>query len=117
MTEANDNSHGTYSANSQIKFKNLMLRWSLCDKRNVYIRVRGTITFTEGEEADDAAKQADKRDTGVIFKNCALFTKCISKINNVQVDDAQDTSLVMSMYNLSKYNDNCLKSSGRLWHY
>ena len=57
MIEANDNSHGTYNANSQIKFKNLMLRWTLCDKKDVYIRVRGTITFTEGEEeADDAAK-------------------------------------------------------------
>ena len=93
-----------------------MLRWSLCGKRDVYIRVRGTITLT-GEGADDVAKQPDKRDKGVIFKNCALFTKCISEINNAQIDDAQETIAIMSMYNLSKYSDNYLKSSGRLWHY
>ena len=36
----------------------------------------------------------------VIFKNCAPFTKCINKINDIQIDDAPDLDTVMPMYNL-----------------
>ena len=43
--------------------------------------VKGTITIT-GAGNDAAARQADERNKGVIFKNCAPFTKCISKIND-----------------------------------
>ena len=35
-----------------------------------------------------------------IFKNCASFTRCISSINNTQIDDAQYIDVVMPMYNL-----------------
>ena len=41
----------------------------------------------------------------MIFKNCAPFTNCINKINNTEVDDAQDINIVMSMYNLIEYSD------------
>ena len=37
-----------------------------------------TIRIT-GEGADDAAKQLDERNKGLIFKNCAPFTDRISK--------------------------------------
>ena len=43
--------------------------------------VKGTITIT-GVGNDAAARQADERNKGVIFKNCAPFTKCVSKIND-----------------------------------
>ena len=33
----------------------------------------------------------------MIFKNCALFTSCITEINNTQVDNAEDTDMVISM--------------------
>ena len=55
---------------------------------------------------DDAAKQLDERNKGVIFKNCAPFTKCISRINNTDIDNAQDIDIVMPMYNLIEYSDN-----------
>ena len=42
--EINDNSHGTYSTNSEIKLKTLMLKSSLCDYSDVFISVKGTIT-------------------------------------------------------------------------
>ena len=61
-----------------------MLRSSLCYYSDVYIPVIGTITIT-GERADDAAKRLDERNKEVIFKNCALFTDCISKISNTQI--------------------------------
>ena len=50
-----------------------MLKSSLCDYSDVYILVKGRTT-TEGAGADAAARQADERDKGVAFKNCAPFT-------------------------------------------
>ena len=114
--EINDESRGTYNVNSQIKFKTTMLKSSLCDYSDTYILVKGTITIT-GEGADAAARQADERDKGEVFKNCAPFTNCISEINNTQVDNAKDIDIVMPMYNLIEYSDNYAKTSGRLWQY
>ena len=62
-------------------------------------------------------QQLDQRDKGVIFKNCAPFTDCISKINNTQVDNATDLNVVIPMYNLVEYSDNYSKTSGILWQY
>ena len=58
-----------------------MLKSSLCNYSDAYILVEGTITIT-GAGDDAAARQADERDKGVVFKNCAPFTKCIREINN-----------------------------------
>ena len=66
--------------NSQIKFKMSLLKSSLCDYSNAYILLSGTITIT-GAGADDAAKRLDEINKGVIFKNCAPFTDCISERN------------------------------------
>ena len=52
-----------------------------------------------------------------MFKNCAPFTKCISRINNTDIDNAPDIDIVMSMYNLIEYSDNYSKTSGSLWQY
>ena len=48
---------------------------------HIYMLVNGTITIT-GDKDDDAAKTTDERDKGVMFKNCASFTKYINTINN-----------------------------------
>ena len=42
--EINDGSYGVYNTGSQIKFKTLMIRSSLCDYSDAYIFVKGTIT-------------------------------------------------------------------------
>ena len=76
-----------------------MLRSNLCDFADSYILVKGTITFT-GAENNDAARQQDEKDKGVTFKNCAPFTKYINRINNTDIDNAQDIDIVMPMYNL-----------------
>ena len=76
----------------------------------------GTITIT-GVGNVTAASQADERVKGVIFKNCAPFIKCISKINDTEIDNAQDIDMVMPMYNLIEYSDNYSKTSGSLWQY
>ena len=112
--EINDESKGTYNVNSQIKFKTTMLKSSLCDYSDAYILVKGTITIA-GAGDNAAARQADERDKGVAFKNCAPFTNCISEINNTQVGNAKDIDLVMPMYNLIEYSANYAKTSGSLW--
>ena len=97
--EINDESRGTYTSNDII-FKTAMLRSNLCD-----YAVKGTITITRARD-DDAAEQLDERNKSVIFKNCAPFTKWISKINNTVIDTAQDIDIVMPMYNLIEYSNN-----------
>ena len=102
--ELDDESRRIYTSND-IKFKTTTLSSNLCDYADAYILVKRTITIT-GEGDDAAARQADERDKGVTFKNCAPFTKCISRINNTDIDTAQDVDIVMSLYNLVEYKDN-----------
>ena len=111
----NDESRGKYTSND-VTFKTTMLRSNLCDYADTYILVEGTITIT-GSGDDASARQADERDKGVTFKNCAPFTKYISRINNTDIDTAQDIDIVMPMYNLIEYSDNYSKTSGSLWQY
>ena len=113
--EINDESRGTNTSND-IRFKTTMLRSSLCDYADSYILVKGTLTITVAGN-DDAAKQADERGKSVTFKNCAPFTKCISRKNNTDIDNAQYIDIVMPMYNLTEYSDNYSKTSGGLWQY
>ena len=114
--EINDESRGVYNVNSQIKFKTTMLKSSLCDYSDAYILVKGKITIS-GAGNDAAARQADERDKDVAFKNCAPFIKCISEINNTQIDNAKDIDIVIPMYSLIEYSDNYAKTSGSLWKY
>ena len=113
--EINDDSRGRYT-DEDIKFKTTMLKSNLCDYADAYVLVKGTITII-GDGDDNAVRQADERDKGVTFKNCAPFTKCISRINNTDIDNAHDIDIVMPMYNLIEYSDNYSKASGSLWQY
>ena len=112
--EINDDIRGAYSPNKQIRFKTSMLRSSLCDYSDAYILVKGNITVNNTAATGAAANNTNKK---IIFKNCAPFTNCISKINNSKVDNAKDIDIVMSMYNLIEYNDNYSKTSRSLWQY
>ena len=112
--EINYESRGAYNVNSQIKFKTTMLKSSLCDYSDAYILVKGTITVNNTAAQGAAANNTNKK---VLFKNCALFTNCISEINNTQIDNAKDIDIVMPMYNLIEYSDNYAKTTGSLWQY
>ena len=72
LVKINDESRGTYTSND-IKFKTIRLRPNLCGYADTHITGAGD---------DGAGRRADERDKGVTFKNCAPFTKCISRINN-----------------------------------
>ena len=114
--EINDESKELRSANSDNSSKATILRTNLCDYADSYILFKGTITITVAG-ADVAAKQADERDKNVIFKNCAPFTKCMSRINGIDINNAQDIDMLMPMRNLIEYSDKYLKTSGSLWQY
>ena len=77
------------------------------------ILIKGNIS---GNNTGTATAPTNKN-KNVIFKNCAPFTNCISKINNTQIDNAEYIDIVMSMYNLIEYSDNYSKTSGSLWRY
>ena len=62
-----------------------------------------------------AARQADERDKAVIYRNCSPFINCKSEINNIEIDNAKDIDIVMTMYNLTEYSNNYLKTSESLW--
>ena len=66
--EINDDAHGTYNTNSQIKLKNSMLKSSLCDYSDVYMLVSGTITVAA------LAEGRGNNVVEVVFKNSAPFT-------------------------------------------
>ena len=76
--EINDESRGGYTT--------AMLRSGLCDYADAYIIFKETIAIT-GAGDDVAARWANERNKGVIFKHCAPFTKCISKINDTEIDN------------------------------
>ena len=101
--EINDDIRGAYSPNKQIRFKTAMLRSSLCDYSDAYILVEGNISVNNTAGADAVANNTDKK---VIFKNCAPFINCISKISNTQRNNAEYIYLLMPMYNLIEYSDN-----------
>ena len=54
----------------------------------------------------------------VAFKNYALFTKYITKIDGATVDDIEDLDLFLLMNNLLEYSPNYSETtSGSLWVY
>ena len=107
--EVYDQSGGNYNVNKEIRIKTSMLRSDLCDFSDAYIVVKGDITVTNPNNA--------KRNKAVAFKNNAPFINCISKINGVKIDNAEDLDIVMPMYNLLEYSKNYRKTKGSLWNY
>ena len=111
--EVYDQSEGNYNVNKEIRIKTSMLRSDLCDFSDAYIVVKGDITLTK----TNGRGIIDIRNRFLAFKNNAPFTNCISKINNVLIDNAEDLDVVMPMYNLLEYSKNYRKTTGSLWNY
>ena len=108
--EVYNQSEKNYSVNKEIRIKTPMLRSDLCDFSDAYIVVKGDITL-EGDN------DANKRNKNLAFKNNAPFINCISKINGIKIDNAEDLDVVMPMYNLLEYSKNYKKTTGSLWNY
>ena len=105
-----DQSEKNYNPNKEIRIKTSMLRSDLCDFSDAYIVVEGDITL-EGDN------NANKRNKNLAFKNNAPFINCISKINGIKIDNAEDLDIVMPMHNLLEYSKNYRKIAASLWNY
>ena len=64
-----------------------------------------------------AGNEDDKAEKNVAFKNNAPFRSCISKINNILLDNSESLDIVMPKYNLLEYSYSYFMTSGILWNY
>ena len=80
LIKINNKSRGTFNKDNQIKFKNSMPRSSLCEYSDAYILVKGTITAEDTAAQGQTYNGVNKK---VMFKICASFANCISRINNI----------------------------------
>ena len=106
----NDQNNTFYGEGSEdgttVTFKTKVIKWNLCEYSDAYILGTGDIAAT----GDDANPR-------VAFKNCALFTKCLTYINDEHFDGANNLDIIMPMYNLIEYSDNYSDISGSLWQF
>ena len=105
--EVYDQSEKNYNPNKEIRIKTPMLRSDLCDFSDAYIVVKGDITVEDNNNANKGNKN-------LVFKNNAPFINCITKINGIKIDNAEDLDVVMSMYNLLEYSKNYKKNNRKL---
>ena len=110
-----------------------MLRSDLCDYSDAYIVVKGNIfvdkkifTANDFDAPNNTAANATATngknnnvlgEKKLVFIDNALFISYISKINGVQIYNAEDLDVVMPMYNLLEYSKNYSKATGSLWNY
>ena len=95
--------------NYNVNKETSMLRSDLCDFSYAYIVMEGYTIVTEPDNA--------KRNKSVAFKNNAPFINCSSKINGVQIDNAENLDVVMPINNLLEYSKNYRKTTISLWNY
>ena len=122
-----DQSDGNYNINVT------KLRSDLCDFNDAYIVLKRNIivdkkkfTANDFEAPNNIAANATATNTAndnvlsrkkLVFKNNGAFINCISKINGVKLENAEDLHVVMSMYHLLEYSKNYRKTTGSFWNY
>ena len=125
--EVYDQSEENYDVHKEIRIKKSMIRSNLCDFRDAYIVGKGNIIVTKKAFTTDdfeapnntqanvnATNTANDNELGerkLVFKNDTPFINCVSKINRIKIDNAEDLDVVTSMYNLLEYSKNYKKSN------
>ena len=89
---ATDNLKANYGIENEITYNTEVLNSNLCKYNDAYILVRGDTTVAGRNIA-----------TEVAFKNCAPFTKCITKCDETTIAGAKNLDLVTPIYNLIEY--------------
>ena len=106
----NDQNNGIYGKgdenDSTIKLNTEVIKPNLCDYSDAYILVTGNIAVVNGNQ-----------NTLFSFKNCSTFTRCVTHINDENVETADNLDIVMNLYNLIEYSDNYADTSECLWQY
>ena len=78
MEYYNDNSRSNYDATNGITYSTEILKSNLCDCNEAYILVTGYVTVVAAPALQGA------------FKSFATFNKCIEKIDETAIDNAED---------------------------
>ena len=81
---------GKYKQEDTTKFETETIKSSLCDYSDAFILVTGKITVTANDNAD------------VALKNCAPFSTCTTKINDVFFGEENHIYIAVAMYNLTE---------------
>ena len=131
--EVCDESQNNYNVNKEIRIKTSMWRSDLSDFSDAYIVVKGNIIVTKKKFTTDNIEAPNNTEANAIstnnannnafgekklvLKSNAPFINCVSKINGVKIDNAEDLDVVMPMYNLHEYSKNYKKTTGSLWNY
>ena len=106
----NNHNNGNHSqgddVRSIVKFDTEIVRSFLCDYSDTYISVTGNIKVQNGNDT-----------TRVAIKNCHPFTRATFKLNNEQVDTADNLVLTMNLYNMLEYSDNYADTTASLYQY
>ena len=101
----NDHNNGNHSQGGDVrpivKFDTEIVRPFLFDYSDAYILVTGNIKVRNGNDATRAA-----------IKNCHPFTRTTFKLNNEQVDTADNLDLTML-----EYSDTYADTTGSLYQY
>ena len=87
-----------------------MRRSILYDYSDAYILVSATITVLNYSKLQQTIVCCCSSRKNITIKNCALFTNCISEVNNTQIDHAKGIDIVIPMYNLIEYSGNYSKT-------
>ena len=106
----NDHNNGNYSqgddVESIVKCNTEIVKPFLCDYSDPYILVTGNIKVQNGNDA-----------TRLAIKNYHPFTRASFKLNDEQVDTADNLDLTMNLYNMLEYSDNYADTTGSLYQY
>ena len=100
-----DNSKADYNIANEITYNTEALKSNLCDYNDAYILLRVDVTFTAASA------------TQVAFNNCTPFTKCITKIDETIIEDAENIDLLMPMCNLREYSSSNSETTESLWFF
>ena len=92
-----DQSGGSYNINKQMRFKTPMSQSDLCDYSDKYIVVKEIIIVADPND--------DAYDKKLAFKHNTPFISCILKIHNTLSNNAEDSNIVIPMYNLIEYSE------------
>ena len=102
----NDQSNANYDVGNKSIHNTEVLKSNLGDCDDANILGKGDITIVERNPKNE-----------VVFKNCAPFTNCITKIDETSIDDAEDLGIVMPIYNLLECSLNYSETIADLWFY
>ena len=78
----------------------------MCDYSDAYILVTGDIKVQNGNNA-----------TRVAIKNCHPYTRAFFRLNDEQVDTANNLDLTMELYSMLEYSDNYVDTTVSLYQY